>query len=124
MSSFMFFPVVFFFVYTLETNHTHRMHTIALANSVTWSAADDLDALITVEVLFLPPDKDTGEQLQIANIQFNNLDIIGKICNFPYLKKKSINLNYLSQSRNNRRASWICTKSVSKAESQCVTKRR
>lgn len=69
-----------FWVLTLETKHTHtyREHARILANSVTWSAADDIDALITVEVLFVPPDKETGEQLQIANIQFNNLDIIGK----------------------------------------------
>lgn len=50
-----------------------------VANSATWSAAGDIDALITVEVLFVTPEGGGGEQLQIANIQFNNLDIIGKI---------------------------------------------
>lgn len=49
------------------------------ANSATWSAAGDIDALITVEVLFVTPEPTSGnEQLQIANIQFNNLDIIGE----------------------------------------------
>ncbi|KAJ6645642.1 Vacuolar protein sorting-associated protein 13D [Pseudolycoriella hygida] len=59
-------------------------HTISKAlsnlqrtNSATWSAAGDVDALITVEVLFVTPEPGSGgEQLQIANIQFNNLDII------------------------------------------------
>lgn len=60
--------------------HTHA-HTVYIANSGDWSpAAADIDALITVEVLFVAPDPLTGEQLQIANIQFNNLDIIGEIC--------------------------------------------
>lgn len=36
---------------------------------------DDLDALITIEVILIEPEND-GERLQIANIQFNNLDII------------------------------------------------
>lgn len=49
-----------------------------VANSATWSAAGDIDALITVEVLFVAPEGSSGEQLQIANIQFNNLDIIGE----------------------------------------------
>lgn len=49
-----------------------------VANSATWSAAGDIDALITVEILFVAPEGVGGEQLQIANIQFNNLDIIGK----------------------------------------------
>lgn len=50
------------------------------ANSATWSAAGDIDALITVEILFVMPEPGSGnEQLQIANIQFNNLDIIGRL---------------------------------------------
>jgi hypothetical protein len=51
------------------------------ANSSILSAASyagDLDALITVEVMFINPTDDDGERLQIANIQFNNLDIIGE----------------------------------------------
>lgn len=78
----LFFPCVVlpFGYFSFELN-THASKT--LANSATWSAADDIDALITVEVLFVPPDSETGEQLQIANIQFNNLDIIGKL-NFHF----------------------------------------
>jgi hypothetical protein len=42
----------------------------------------DSEALITVELLFVdancPTNEDTKEHLQIANIQFNNLDIIGE----------------------------------------------
>jgi hypothetical protein len=34
--------------------------------------------LITIEVLLVEPETPDGERLQIANIQFNNLDIIGK----------------------------------------------
>lgn len=49
-----------------------------IANSSVWSIADDLDALIVVDILFVNSDDDS-EQLQIANIQFNNLDIIGEI---------------------------------------------
>uniref|UniRef100_A0A1B0D2C6 Uncharacterized protein n=1 Tax=Phlebotomus papatasi TaxID=29031 RepID=A0A1B0D2C6_PHLPP len=45
------------------------------ANSSVWSIADDLDALIVVDILFVNSEDDS-EQLQIANIQFNNLDII------------------------------------------------
>lgn len=48
------------------------------ANSDTWSTTHDIDALITVEVLLVTPEVADGERLQIANIQFNNLDIIGK----------------------------------------------
>lgn len=41
-----------------------------------WNAhADDVDALITIEIILIEPETD-GERLQIANIQFNNLDII------------------------------------------------
>lgn len=41
-----------------------------------WNAPfDDADALITIEVILIEPEAD-GERLQIANIQFNNLDII------------------------------------------------
>lgn len=36
---------------------------------------DDIDALITIEVTFIEPE-DEGDRLQVANIQFNNLDII------------------------------------------------
>lgn len=50
-----------------------------LANSDTWSATHDIDALITVEVLLVTPEVTDDERLQIANIQFNNLDIIGKL---------------------------------------------
>lgn len=48
-----------------------------LAISPTFIAASDTDALITVEILLINQDKD-GEQLHVANIQFNNLDIIGE----------------------------------------------
>lgn len=54
---------------------------IVLANSPLWNAAanisnfGDLDALITFEICFI---NDGPEKLQIANIQFNNLDIIGE----------------------------------------------
>jgi len=48
-----------------------------LATSLNNCTSGDLDALITVEILFVTPEKD-DEKLQIANIQFNNLDIIGK----------------------------------------------
>lgn len=46
--------------------------------SPTWNAAPfgDLDALITVEITFMNNEK-VDENLQMANIQFNNLDIIG-----------------------------------------------
>lgn len=63
------------FLVTFALAQTKNMN---VANSATWSAAGDIDALITVEVLFVAPDGGGGEQLQIANIQFNNLDIIGK----------------------------------------------
>ena len=48
-------------------------------NSPLWNATldNDADALITIEVLLFEPI-DGGEKLQVANIQFNNLDIIGK----------------------------------------------
>lgn len=39
------------------------------------SSFDDIDALITIEVTFIEPE-DEGDRLQVANIQFNNLDII------------------------------------------------
>lgn len=39
------------------------------------SSFDDIDALITIEVTFIEPEGD-GDRLQVANIQFNNLDII------------------------------------------------
>lgn len=51
-----------------------------MANSDTWSTTHDIDALIMVEVLLVTPEVVNGERLQIANIQFNNLDIIGKLC--------------------------------------------
>lgn len=37
----------------------------------------DLDALITVEIVFVTAER-PEDKLQVANIQFNNLDIIGK----------------------------------------------
>lgn len=41
-----------------------------------WNAFhDDVDALITIEIILIEPETD-GERLQVANIQFNNLDII------------------------------------------------
>lgn len=44
-------------------------------NNMTSSTVLDAEALISIEVLLI-----TGtEPMQIANIQFNNLDIIGKI---------------------------------------------
>lgn len=36
---------------------------------------DDLDALITIEITLIEPEAD-GERLHVANINFNNLDII------------------------------------------------
>uniref|UniRef100_A0A182Q6S0 UBA domain-containing protein n=1 Tax=Anopheles farauti TaxID=69004 RepID=A0A182Q6S0_9DIPT len=47
------------------------------ANSPTWNAATlgDLDALITVEIVFVTAER-PEDKLQVANIQFNNLDII------------------------------------------------
>lgn len=36
---------------------------------------DDIDALITIEIILIEPEAD-GERLHVANIQFNNLDII------------------------------------------------
>ncbi|XP_059608662.1 intermembrane lipid transfer protein Vps13D [Phlebotomus argentipes] len=51
------------------------LNSLQRANSSVWSAADDLDALIVVDILFVN-SADDSEQLQIANIQFNNLDII------------------------------------------------
>lgn len=47
-------------------------------NSSVWDTGTDLDALITVEVLLVTPLDENEETVQIANIQFNNLDIIGK----------------------------------------------
>uniref|UniRef100_A0A2M4A0B1 Putative vacuolar protein n=1 Tax=Anopheles triannulatus TaxID=58253 RepID=A0A2M4A0B1_9DIPT len=40
-----------------------------------WSALGDLDALITVEIVFVTAER-PEDRLQVANIQFNNLDII------------------------------------------------
>ncbi|GAB0099028.1 Vacuolar protein sorting-associated protein 13D [Sergentomyia squamirostris] len=51
------------------------LNSLQRANSYVWAAADDLDALIVVDILFVN-SADDSEQLQIANIQFNNLDII------------------------------------------------
>lgn len=48
-----------------------------IENSYVWDTGTDLDALITVEVLFVTPLDDSEETVQIASIQFNNLDIIG-----------------------------------------------
>uniref|UniRef100_A0AAG5DF63 UBA domain-containing protein n=1 Tax=Anopheles atroparvus TaxID=41427 RepID=A0AAG5DF63_ANOAO len=47
------------------------------ATSPTWNAATlgDLDALITVEIVFVMAER-AEDKLQVANIQFNNLDII------------------------------------------------
>uniref|UniRef100_A0A8W7P8Q1 UBA domain-containing protein n=1 Tax=Anopheles coluzzii TaxID=1518534 RepID=A0A8W7P8Q1_ANOCL len=47
------------------------------ATSPTWNAATmgDLDALITVEIVFVTAER-PEDKLQVANIQFNNLDII------------------------------------------------
>uniref|UniRef100_A0A182P4B8 UBA domain-containing protein n=1 Tax=Anopheles epiroticus TaxID=199890 RepID=A0A182P4B8_9DIPT len=47
------------------------------ATSPTWNAASlgDLDALITVEIVFVTAER-PEDKLQVANIQFNNLDII------------------------------------------------
>ena len=39
------------------------------------SSFDDVDALITIEVTLIESEK-SGDRLQVANIQFNNLDII------------------------------------------------
>lgn len=39
------------------------------------SSFDDIDALITIEITFIEPEGE-GDRLQVANIQFNNLDII------------------------------------------------
>lgn len=45
----------------------------------------DNEALISLELVFVsagcPTNEGKNEHLQIANIQFNNLDIIGKINN-------------------------------------------
>ena len=71
---------MFFFYFFFLICFRNKIKTKS-ANSATWSAAGDIDALITVEVLLVAPDATGGEQLHIANIQFNNLDIIGKICN-------------------------------------------
>lgn len=79
-------------VVTCARTHTHNYHTTRnairnIANSADWSTDDgDIDALITVEVLIVAPDRETGEQLHIANIQFNNLDIIGE-CFFGHILK-------------------------------------
>lgn len=47
------------------------------------------EALIIIELVFVsadcPSNTDSLEQLQIANIQFNNLDIIGKLQVKKYL---------------------------------------
>lgn len=51
---------------------------LTLENSYVWDTGTDLDALITVEVLFVTPLDEKEETVQIANIQFNNLDIIGE----------------------------------------------
>ncbi|XP_058059682.1 intermembrane lipid transfer protein Vps13D [Anopheles bellator] len=40
-----------------------------------WTPLGDLDALITVEVVFVTAER-AEDRLQVANIQFNNLDII------------------------------------------------
>lgn len=50
---------------------------IAKANSPPhWNTpADDVDALITIEIILVEPEGDS-ERLHVANIQFNNLDII------------------------------------------------
>ena len=46
----------------------------------------DTEALISVELLFVnadcPTNEEKKEHLQVANIQFNNLDIIGKFEKF------------------------------------------
>lgn len=52
---------------------------VRIENSYVWDTGTDLDALITVEVLFVTPMDDTEETVQVANIQFNNLDIIGEL---------------------------------------------
>ena len=54
-------------------------------NSYVWDTGTDLDALITVEVLFVTPADEKEETVQIANIQFNNLDIIGELVQMPFL---------------------------------------
>lgn len=48
-------------------------------NNSTIGAIDDLDALIVVDIQFIDgASLDDDTRHQIANIQFNNLDIIGK----------------------------------------------
>ena len=58
-----------------------KINELNKANPENWSTNHDVDALITVEVLLVTPEHADGERLQIANIQFNNLDIIG---NYTY----------------------------------------
>lgn len=74
-----------------------------------WDTGTDLDALITVEVLFVTPFDEKEETLQVANIQFNNLDIIGK--RFVTCLNERSNLDfcyfYSSQPGDDRRAHWI-----------------
>ncbi|XP_055378948.1 intermembrane lipid transfer protein Vps13D [Condylostylus longicornis] len=55
---------------------TKAISTLQRDNSASWSHIDDLDALITMEINFIQPDLKNSEQLRIANINFNNLDII------------------------------------------------
>uniref|UniRef100_A0A182NBT9 UBA domain-containing protein n=1 Tax=Anopheles dirus TaxID=7168 RepID=A0A182NBT9_9DIPT len=53
------------------------LNNLQRATSPTWNAATlgDLDALITVEIVFVTAER-PEDKLQVANIQFNNLDII------------------------------------------------
>ncbi|XP_050076311.1 intermembrane lipid transfer protein Vps13D [Anopheles maculipalpis] len=53
------------------------LNNLQRATSPTWNAASlgDLDALITVEIVFVTAER-PEDKLQVANIQFNNLDII------------------------------------------------
>lgn len=60
------------------------MMMMSTENSYVWDTGTDLDALITVEVLFVTPADEKEETVQIANIQFNNLDIIGELVQMPF----------------------------------------
>lgn len=57
----------------------HSIKFDKLAISPLSNAPPDSDALIIVEIHIIDSDTENdGEQIHVANIQFNNLDIIGK----------------------------------------------
>lgn len=53
-----------------------KMNYIIVNSPLPWNSSfDDVDALITIDMTSIESE-DSGDRLQVANIQFNNLDII------------------------------------------------